>query len=123
MCGSASKAYAMTGWRGGWAIGPADVIAAQTAIQSHATSNASSITQKAVVEALTGSQEPVAAMLERCRVRRDSLFAWLAAEPRLKCRKPDGAFYMFIDVGDTLSVDGPADVRLISPRRFSTRRT
>jgi aspartate aminotransferase len=106
MCGSASKAYAMTGWRGGWAIGPADVIGAQNAIQSHATSNASSITQKAVVEALTGSQEPVAAMLAEYRLRRDSLFAWLAAEPRLKCRKPEGAFYMFIDVGDTLSVDG-----------------
>jgi aspartate aminotransferase len=106
MCGSASKAYAMTGWRGGWAIGPADVITAQNAIQSHATSNASSITQKAVVEALTGPQEPVAAMLEEYRERRDRLFAWLAAEPRLKCRKPDGAFYMFIDVGDALSIDG-----------------
>jgi aspartate aminotransferase len=106
MCGSASKAYAMTGWRGGWAIGPADVIAAQTAIQSHATSNVSTITQKAVVAALTGSQEPVAAMLKEYRTRRDSLFGWLTADPRLKCRKPDGAFYMFIDVGDALSVDG-----------------
>jgi aspartate aminotransferase len=106
ICGSASKAYAMTGWRGGWAIGPADVIAAQTAIQSHATSNASSITQKAVTAALTGSQESVAAMLEEYRLRRDSLFGWITADPRLKCRKPDGAFYMFIDVGDTLSVDG-----------------
>ena len=106
ICSSASKAYAMTGWRGGWAIGPADVIAAQTAIQSHATSNASSITQKAVTAALTGSQESVAAMLEEYRARRDSLFGWITADPRLKCRKPDGAFYMFIDVGDTLSVDG-----------------
>ncbi len=60
LCGSASKAYAMTGWRCGWALGPADLIAAAGAIQSHATSNVSSITQKAAVEALTGSQAPVA---------------------------------------------------------------
>ena len=39
-------------------------------------------------------------------MRRDSLYAWLAADPRLQCRKPDGAFYMFVDIGDTLSVDG-----------------
>src|SRR5207245_4127605 len=61
MCGSASKAYAMTGWRCGWAIGPAPVIAAAGAIQSHTTSNVTSITQKAAVEALPGSQAPVKA--------------------------------------------------------------
>src|SRR5438477_3991602 len=55
LCGSASKAYAMTGWRCGWAIGPAEAIAAQSALQSHETSNVTSITQKAVVTALTGS--------------------------------------------------------------------
>ena len=73
LCGSASKAYAMTGWRGGWAIGPAPVIAASAAIQSHATSNVCSITQKAVVNALTGSQAPVTAMLDEYRKRRDQL--------------------------------------------------
>ncbi len=57
----------MTGWRCGWTIGPAAVIAAQNALQSHATSNVSSITQKAVVAALTGSQEPVTAMLDEYR--------------------------------------------------------
>jgi aspartate aminotransferase len=106
ICGSASKSYAMTGWRGGWTIGPTDVIAAENALQSHATSNASSITQKAVIAALTGSQAPVAAMLTEYRHRRDRLCGWLAAEPRLKCRKPSGAFYMFVDIGDTLSADG-----------------
>ena len=64
ICGSASKAYAMTGWRCGWTIGPAKMIAACNAIQSHATSNVNSITQKAVVEALTGVQTPVTAMLD-----------------------------------------------------------
>ena len=67
ICGSASKAYAMTGWRCGWTLAPAAVIAAQNALQSHATSNVSSITQKAVIAALTGSQEPVVAMLNEYR--------------------------------------------------------
>src|SRR5439155_5215903 len=82
LCGSASKAYAMTGWRGGWAIGPADLIAAQNAIQSHSTSNASSITQKAVEAALTGSQSPVRDRLDEYRRRRAALPEWLTADPR-----------------------------------------
>jgi aspartate aminotransferase len=106
LCGSASKAYAMTGWRCGWTLAPAPVIAACGAIQSHSTSNVSSITQKAAIAALAGSQAPVRAMLDEYRTRRDSLHEWLSADPRLKCRKPAGAFYMFIDIGDFLSVDG-----------------
>jgi aspartate aminotransferase len=106
ICGSASKAYAMTGWRCGWTLAPAAVVAAENAIQSHATSNISSITQRAAVAALTGSQEPVAAMLAEYRERRDSLHAWLTADARLRCRKPAGAFYLFVDVGDVLSADG-----------------
>ena len=106
ICGSASKAYAMTGWRCGWTLAPAAVVAAENAIQSHATSNIASITQKAVVEALTGSQEPVAAMrAEYCR-RRDTLHAWLTADSRLRCGKPASTFYLFVDVSDLLSVDG-----------------
>jgi aspartate aminotransferase len=96
----------MTGWRCGWAIGPAAVIAAQNAIQSHATSNVSSITQQAVVEALTGSQASVQDMLDEYRVRRDHLHEWLTKDPRVRCRKPAGAFYMFVDVSDVLSADG-----------------
>jgi aspartate aminotransferase len=106
ICGSASKAYAMTGWRCGWAIGPAAVTAAAGALQSHSTSNANSIAQKAVVAALTGSQAPVRAMLDEYRQRRDNLHRWLTADPRLRCRKPAGAFYMFVDISDALSVDG-----------------
>jgi aspartate aminotransferase len=106
LCGSASKAYAMTGWRCGWQIGPRAVIAASAAIQSHSTSNVTSITQKAAVAALVGSQAPVTAMLDEYRKRRDQLHAWLTADPRLRCRKPAGAFYMFVDVSDVLSVDG-----------------
>jgi aspartate aminotransferase len=106
LCGSASKAYAMTGWRCGWAVGPLPVIAAAGALQSHSTSNVTSITQKAVVTALTASQAPVKAMLDEYRTRRDQLHGWLTAEPRLRCLKPAGAFYMFVDVSDLLSVDG-----------------
>jgi aspartate aminotransferase len=106
LCGSASKAYAMTGWRCGWQIGPAAVIAASSAIQSHSTSNVTSITQKAAVEAITGSQAPVRVMLDEYRNRRDLLHGWITADSRLRCLKPGGAFYMFIDVSDVLSVDG-----------------
>jgi aspartate aminotransferase len=106
LCGSASKAYAMTGWRCGWQLGPAAVIAASSAIQSHTTSNVTSITQKAALEAVTGPQDTVRAMLAEYRTRRDALHAWLTADPRLRCQKPAGAFYLFVDVADVLSLDG-----------------
>jgi aspartate aminotransferase len=106
ICGSASKAYAMTGWRCGWTIGPAGVVAAQSAIQSHATSNVSSITQKAVIAALTGPQDTVAAMRDEYRRRRDQVHAWLTADPRIRVQKPQGAFYLFPDIRSALSPDG-----------------
>ena len=106
ICGSASKAYAMTGWRCGWTLAPAAVVAAENAIQSHSTSNVSSITQKAVLAALTGSQEPVTAMLNEYRKRRDHLHQWLTADPRIRCSKPAGAFYLFPDIRDVLSSGG-----------------
>jgi aspartate aminotransferase len=101
----------MTGWRCGWGLGPAPVIAACGAIQSHSTSNVSSITQKAAIEALTGPQDTVRAMLDEYRRRRDTLYDRLAADPRLRCLKPAGAFYMFIDISDTLSGTGPGGFR------------
>ncbi|HEY7501517.1 MAG TPA: pyridoxal phosphate-dependent aminotransferase [Vicinamibacterales bacterium] len=106
LCGSASKAYAMTGWRCGWTLGPKDVVAACNALQSHSTSNVCSITQKAVVAGLTGPQQCVTDMLDEYRVRRDRLCQWLGAEPRLRLVKPAGAFYLFPDVSDFLSPDG-----------------
>jgi aspartate aminotransferase len=105
-CGSASKAYAMTGWRCGWAIGPAPVIGACNALQSHSTSNACSITQRAAEAALNGPQTYVTEMLDEYRHRRDQLCEWLAAEPRLRLVKPSGAFYLFPDVSEFLSPDG-----------------
>jgi len=106
LCGSASKAYAMTGWRCGWTLGPAAVVSACNALQSHSTSNVCSITQKAVVAGLNGPQECVTDMLDQYRRRRDQLCTWLAEEPRIKLVKPSGAFYLFPDVSDFLSPDG-----------------
>ena len=111
LCGSASKAYAMTGWRCGWALGPAPVIAASGAIQSHATSNVTSISQKAAVSALNGPQGTVTVMLDEYRKRRDQLCQWLSADPRLRCLKPSGAFYLFIDISDVLSGLAPGGFR------------
>ena len=106
LCGSASKSYAMTGWRCGWAVGPASLINAANALQSHTTSNVCSITQKAVTAALTGTQECVTVMLDEYRRRRDQLHAWLGEEPRLRVEKPAGAFYLFVDASEFLSPDG-----------------
>ncbi len=106
LCGSASKAYAMTGWRCGFALAPAALTAACNALQSHSTSNVCSITQKAVTAALNGPQECVTEMLDEYRVRRDQLCEWLAAEPRFKLVKPAGAFYLFPDASEFLSPDG-----------------
>ena len=106
LCGSASKTYAMTGWRCGWALGPAEVIAACNALQSHSTSNAGSITQKAAEAALDGPQDCVTAMLDEYRRRRDRLCEWLSADSRITVHKPAGAFYLFPDVSELLSPDG-----------------
>ena len=106
LCGSASKAYAMTGWRCGWMLAPAAVVAAANALQSHSTSNVCSITQRAVQAALEGPQDCVTGMLAEYRTRRDQLCTWLAEEPRLRVVKPAGAFYLFPDVTDFLSPDG-----------------
>ncbi len=106
ICGSASKAYAMTGWRCGWSLGPAPLISACNALQSHSTSNVNSITQKAVTAALNGPQDCVTVMLDEYRRRRDQLCEWLSAEPRLRLVKPAGAFYLFPDASELLSPDG-----------------
>lgn len=106
LAGSSSKAYAMTGWRLGWAVGPKAFAVAANALQSHTTSNASSISQYAAVAALNGSQQCVTDMLTEYQQRRDQVLKWLAEEPRLRCAVPQGAFYVFPDVSDFLSPDG-----------------
>lgn len=106
LCSSASKSYAMTGWRCGWAIGPKAMIAQCNVVQGHATSNINSLTQKAGIAALTGPQDGVTMMLDEYRKRRDAVHGWLTADPRFVCVKPSGAFYLFPYVADLLSPAG-----------------
>jgi len=110
--GSASKTYAMTGWRIGWAVGPKDVIAATDRLQSQSTSNPTSIAQWAVVEALRGDQAPVRAMQEEYDRRRTFVLETLANIPHLSCAVPQGAFYVFPDVSAFFNEDVPDSVAL-----------
>ena len=90
-----SKAYAMTGWRLGWGIGPAPLIKAMTAIQGQSTSGASTISQAAAVAALTGPQDLLATRCADFQSRRDNVVAALNAIPGITCDTPGGAFYVF----------------------------
>lgn len=106
ICSAASKAYAMTGWRCGWALAPARVISAFNALQGHSTSNVASITQKAAVAALSGPQESVTHMLAEYRRRRDRVWELLTGDGRFTCVKPRGAFYLFPNVIGVLETTG-----------------
>jgi aspartate aminotransferase len=92
-----SKSHSMTGWRIGYAAGPRDVIAAMTNLQDHSTSNATSIAQKAALEALTGSQESVATMVAAFAERRDAIVRLVNEIPGMSCLTPTGAFYVWVD--------------------------
>ncbi|MGH8443427.1 MAG: pyridoxal phosphate-dependent aminotransferase [Nevskiaceae bacterium] len=95
---AASKTYSMTGWRLGWACGPAKLIAAMTDIQSQSTSNPNSIAQVAVEAALNGDQSCVAEMVKAFKGRHDRLVAGLNGIPGVKCVPGDGTFYAFPNV-------------------------
>jgi aspartate aminotransferase len=90
-----SKAYAMTGWRIGFAGGPVALIKAMDKLQSQSTSNPNSIAQAAAIEALTGQQETVEAMRQVFEQRRDLVVAALNKAPGMNCSTPDGAFYVY----------------------------
>ncbi|MEW6307904.1 MAG: pyridoxal phosphate-dependent aminotransferase [Bacillota bacterium] len=90
-----SKTYAMTGWRIGWAAAESELAKAMGDLQGHVTSNPTSLSQKAAVTALNGPQEPIKAMVEEFKRRRDYMYARVAAMPGFSCRRPDGAFYLF----------------------------
>tara|TARA_B100001123_G_scaffold435397_1_gene563814 strand:+ start:19387 stop:20583 length:1197 start_codon:yes stop_codon:yes gene_type:complete len=101
--GSLSKTYAMTGWRCGWTMGPKELIDACSNVQSQSTSNASSISQRAGVVALTGSQECVRRMRAEYLVRRDWMIERIHRDSRISCAVPGGAFYVFPDISQLLS--------------------
>jgi aspartate aminotransferase len=94
----ASKSYAMTGWRMGWAIAPAAVVKAMDTIQSQETSCPSSVSQAALIAALDGPQECVAQMRKEFAARRELTVSRLRAIPGVKLPDPEGAFYAFFDV-------------------------
>jgi aspartate aminotransferase len=106
LAGSASKSYAMTGWRCGWTVAPKTLTAAFNVIQGQTTSNIASITQKAALAAIGGPQDAVSAMLAEYRSRRDAIHGWLTAHPGIQCVKPSGAFYLFPDISGLLSPEG-----------------
>ncbi|HET9219581.1 MAG TPA: pyridoxal phosphate-dependent aminotransferase [Terriglobia bacterium] len=103
IAGSLSKTYAMTGWRIGYVLGPKDLIAAVQKIQSHSTSNPTSISQKAAFEALTGPQDSVAMMLGEYARRRDFVAERLNAVPGVRCTRPGGAFYAYPNIASAFS--------------------
>ena len=98
IAGSFSKTYAMTGWRMGYSLAPAEWTRAMLKVQGHSTSNPTSISQAAAIEAFKGPQDSVAKMLEEYGRRRDWLIKALGDIPGLRCILPEGAFYAFPDV-------------------------
>ncbi len=105
IAGSFSKTYAMTGWRVGYALAPAEWTKAMLKVQGHSTSNTNSIAQWAAVEAMTGPQESVGIMLKEYTARREWLLNALSEIPGFKCSEPEGAFYAFPDVRGCLKKD------------------
>ncbi|MEK7334008.1 MAG: pyridoxal phosphate-dependent aminotransferase [Candidatus Binatota bacterium] len=99
---SLSKTYAMTGWRIGYALGPAAVISAAAKIQSQSTSNPTSFAQVAAIEALAGPQDEVQQMVGEFQKRRDLIVKRLKGMPGISCFNPQGAFYVFPNIGSLL---------------------
>lgn len=109
-----SKAYAMTGWRIGYAGGPGWLIKAMAKLQSQSTSNPCSIAQAAARGALTGDQDFLEERNAQFRERRDMVVAMLNDAPGLNCPTPDGAFYVFPDARETIGRSAPDGRRIDS---------
>jgi len=116
VAGSLSKTYSMTGWRIGFGLAPAPVINAINKLQSHSTSNPTSIAQKAGVEAVRGPQGSVDVMLAEYKKRRDFVINRLRQIPGVTTAEPRGAFYAYPNISDALQRKGIA-----SPMEFAER--
>jgi aspartate aminotransferase len=116
VAGTLSKTYAMTGWRVGFGLVPAPIAAGMLKLQSHSTSNPTSISQKAAVEALRGPQDSVQVMLAEYRRRRDFVIRRLREIPGVKCAEPKGAFYAYPDIGVALGKNGIQNTLQFSER-------
>ena len=113
-----SKAYAMTGWRIGFAGAPSPVLRAMAKLQGQSTSNACSIAQAAAVAALEGPEEPTEEMRRTYERRRDRVVPLLDATPGLRCHMPEGAFYAFPDMTGCLGRTTTAGARIASDEDF-----
>jgi aspartate aminotransferase len=117
VAGSLSKTYAMTGWRIGFVLAPPAIIGGITKLQSHSTSNPTSIAQKAAIEALRGPQDSVSIMLDEYRRRRAYVMERLTAMPALKVQNPKGAFYAYPNVSGVFSEKSG----ILSPMNFAEK--
>ncbi len=115
-----SKAYAMTGWRIGYGAGPKDLIKAMANVQGQATSNPSSVSQAAAVEALTGPQDFIRERAEVFRQRRDLVVSMLNQATGLHCPRPEGAFYVYPSCAGTIGKATPDGKRLETDEDFVT---
>ncbi len=113
-----SKGYAMTGWRIGFAGGPLPLIKAMDKLQSQSTSNTSSISQAAAVEALNGPQDFIPHMVEVYQQRRDLVVEMLNRAPGITCHRPEGAFYVFPSVHGCIGKASPKGVRITDDESF-----
>ena len=115
-----SKAYAMTGWRIGYAGGPVELIKAIGTIQSQSTSNPSSISQWAAVEALNGTQDYIPRNAEIFRKRRDLVVSMLNQAKGIVCPNPEGAFYVFPSCAGTIGKTSAAGATIADDEAFVT---
>ena len=119
-CNGVSKAYAMTGWRIGYAAGPVALIKAMATIQSQSTSNPSSISQHAALEALTGPQDFLAPNRRLFQSRRDLVVSMLNQATGIRCPRPEGAFYVYPDISGCIGKATPAGTIITNDEVFAT---
>ena len=113
-----SKAYAMTGWRVGYAAGPKELIDAMETVQGQVTSGSCTIAQWAAVAALSGPQDFVEESRRAFEKRRDRVVAMLNEAPLLRCPKPDGAFYVFPSIAEVIGRKGPTGAVIENDEQF-----
>ena len=119
-CNGVSKAYAMTGWRIGYAAGPVEVINALRKIQSQSTSNPCSVSQYAALEALNGTQDFIPVNNELFKRRRDMVVEMLNAAEGINCPTPEGAFYVYPSVAGCIGKTTPAGAKITNDEEFAT---
>jgi aspartate aminotransferase len=119
-CNGVSKAYAMTGWRIGYAGGPVALIKAMGTIQSQSTSNPSSVSQYAALEALTGPQEFLADWRKVFQGRRDLVVSMLNQAKGIRCPKPEGAFYVYPDISGCIGKATPGGTVISNDEVFAS---